>query len=539
MVKDGVLIILIIGGIIATQFMYGFLTRSFNIVDKNNVVSTMIAVLLTFLIYRTYEKKIVSILNKTFFRKHHSRRIQLANLNEDIVCELDMERLSRIVVDRMVAIFDIPYAALFVKKNNENHFTLLEQRGLDIQEEQQCVADEESIVCSLVRRRRHIFYKRSYHFLSWNEAVHVDTFFERYSAKVIFPFFHEGRLLAFLTLGYLNRSRWLNSEIGDSYYSLAKHAGQAFWNALRIDEAETHADVPAEQSVFLQQLKLEAIDKLATGVAHEIRNPLTIISLRAQRLLQKNARGTVAKEEVDKALQTIEQQISRAKSITSRLIRFAKNEEHIQPVSINPFVEELLEIISYQVSLSHINMMKFIDPVLPPVMAKTSDLRELFMNLIINAVEALGGGGGSICLYVRYNREQHAVEAHCMDNAKVTLTDEQLACLGDPFYTHKETGNPGLGLFTCKKIVSAYGGTIIFKRNKPHGLDVAVTLPCGENTDHKPYEQRPCGELLAPQGGDTERIGDQNTEDVILPLDIVRELVFEKEEVIYGTDAHS
>ena len=84
-IKDAILITLISATVIVTQVLYGFLLKSFEVTAHSNAISLLVAVLITFLVYRSYDRKVMSILNKTMFRKRHLGRINIAHLNEEII----------------------------------------------------------------------------------------------------------------------------------------------------------------------------------------------------------------------------------------------------------------------------------------------------------------------------------------------------------------------------------------------------------------------------------------------------------------------
>ncbi|MFC1809569.1 sensor histidine kinase, partial [Candidatus Omnitrophota bacterium] len=468
-IKDGVLLILVGVTIVVTQLIYDFLCASFNIVDASNVISMLVAVLITFLVYKTYDKKIVGVLNKTFFRKRHLGRIQIAQLNEEIIGMLDVNKLSSLLVERVLAIFEIEHVALFVWNDEQQQFCLGEHAGLDIPTQFHVIKPDEGIIQSLYRNRRHIFYKRSYHSLSWDEAVEVDGYFERFAAKVVIPFFHEDTLLAFLSLGEAEKIRRFQQDIGDFYYSLSKYAGKALHNALEYQKILGNMDESRDsQSALLQRLKIEAIDKLATGVAHEIRNPLTIISLKAQNLKRKNQNG-LNKEEIDNALDLFAHQIKRASEISSRLISFSQKDGNVTEVNVGRLIEEMIDVLSYQVSQKNIKVIKFIDSTMPLFKGSLSELRELFLNLMLNAIEAQSDEGGTICVYISYLRVQKKFVFHIVDDSKVARVVDETSDVLNPFYTLKDGKKPGLGLYICQQIVTKYEGTIRFNNNSPHG----------------------------------------------------------------------
>lgn len=529
-IKDSILITLVGTTVIITQVIYDFLLRSFHIADASNAISMLVAVLITFLVYRTYDNKIMSVLNKTVFRQRHLGRINIAHLNEELIGILDIKKLVSVIIERVIAIFNIERIALFVWNDEQKQFCLADQAGLNIPAQFHVIKTDEGIVQSLYRNRRHIFYKRSYHSLSWNEAVEVDGYFERFGAKVVVPFFYDDTLLAFMSLSEAEKIKRFQQDIGEFYHSLSKYAGLAFKNALEFKKMLENVDASQDsQSALLQRLKVEAIDKLATGIAHEIRNPLTIISLKAQNLKRKNENG-LTKDELDNALDIFARQIQRASEITSRMISFSQKDGNLTEVSLGRLIEEMLDVLSYQISQQNIKVLKFIDHTMPLFKGSLSEMRELFLNLVLNAVEAHGEQGGTICVYLSYLKAQKKFVLHIVDDSKASGGVDEPSDVFNPFYTLKDGKKAGLGLYVCQQIVTKYNGTIRFTANRPHGAHVCVELPFVVEG-----EKHVAGIVEGLRGA----LIKEEIENELLPFEVLKDIVFKQQEVGHGKDADS
>lgn len=525
--KDTFLFVLTIGIIATLHYVYTMLVRLFDCNPASEMVLIVCGAFIALVLYRAYEIRITGILNKTIFRARHLRRIELAHLHEQIIGELDLRALSSLMVERVSAIFDILPVALFVREEEGKHYRMIQSEGIDAPLECQVLDHDAGILHSLQRKRRHIFYKKSYHFLSWHEAVSVDNFFEQYRAKVIIPFFYDDELLAFLTLGDYTHIGRSSNDIQNFYYALSKYAGHAFKNAFMYAKCTKEAVLSYDgQGDLLQKLKSQAINSLATGIAHEIRNPLTIISLKAQTVLRKNRDGLTPDELAD-TMNVITTQIARATAITRRLINFANAGDESSPINFGALLEDMVEIISYQVSLDRIKVLKFIAHDMPLFHGIASEIREMMMNVVMNAVESVKDGG-TICLHLEYQRDPGHIVFHVVDSGTPSFDVGATSRVFDPFYTSKNGSNQGLGLYGAQKIIHKYNGSIHLKPMEPRGIDVCILLPLPE-TDA----------LQTMIHANDEYAFTEESTGNILPFDLVRDVVFNQQEVVNGKNVDS
>ncbi|MBI3082975.1 MAG: sensor histidine kinase, partial [Candidatus Omnitrophica bacterium] len=214
-----------------------------------------------------------------------------------------------------------------------------------------------------------------------------------------------------------------------------------------------------------------SLGQLASGMAHEIHNPLTIISGEAQLYLER-FKGQDPK--VDEVLRSIIEECQRAADITRRILRFAKpSPADLAPVNLKTTIEETLALGGYQVRMDRFNCTVSVPDDLPKVRGSQNQLQEVLLNLILNACQAMGENGGALTI---------SASAH---NSEVILTVKDtgpgipakaLTKVFDPFYTTKPTGT-GLGLFVSQRIIQAHGGTIQLESAEGKGTCFTIRLP--------------------------------------------------------------
>jgi signal transduction histidine kinase len=222
---------------------------------------------------------------------------------------------------------------------------------------------------------------------------------------------------------------------------------------------------------LLRVEKLAAIGELAAGVAHEINNPMAIIRGNTELLQLSVPEDAPIREEVD----TIFQQVKRVERIVSNLLKFARREQmEAGTVRLNELLHEIVGQIGHQVSLEGIELVEQYAESVAQVEGDADQLRQVFTNLVLNAVQAMPSGG---VLSVRTQPVEPAgsYEVKIADTG-VGIALENLRQVFNPFYTTKASGT-GLGLSVSYGIVREHGGRIDVESVPGGGSTFTVVLP--------------------------------------------------------------
>lgn len=229
----------------------------------------------------------------------------------------------------------------------------------------------------------------------------------------------------------------------------------------------------AQEHVYLTS-KLASIGELASGVAHEINNPLTSIVGFAQLMLMDET-----EEEKRENLQKIYEEGIRTKNIVKNLLGFARQRTGQQEiVNANALVQGVVQLFGKQPELNNIRMTVELSKELPPVYGDPGQLQQVFLNIIQNAMDAIeiSGEGDTIEITTRYT-ENHQIAVDIKDNGPGIPKAIQKKIF-NPFFTTKEVGQgTGLGLSICHKIMQAHDGAINFKSQAGKGTAFTVELP--------------------------------------------------------------
>jgi two-component system NtrC family sensor kinase len=213
------------------------------------------------------------------------------------------------------------------------------------------------------------------------------------------------------------------------------------------------------EDLMFQTEKLASLGKLAAGVAHEINNPVAIILGFAELLLERVPEGS---KEHD-ILKTIERQGLNCKKIVENLLTFARLPEKTEESSdVNQDLEKVLSVVRNTLLTQKIELSVRLDPALPRVRGDSTQLEQVFLNIINNAVAAMPKGG-QLTISSQLNPTTNMVEVICTDTG-CGIAKEHADKIFDPFFTTKRVGEgTGLGLSVSHAIVSKFGGGISFE----------------------------------------------------------------------------
>jgi two-component system NtrC family sensor kinase len=237
---------------------------------------------------------------------------------------------------------------------------------------------------------------------------------------------------------------------------------------------------------LLQSQKLAAIGELSAGIAHEINNPLAIIRQEAEwmQLLLKKLAGREINElpELEGSVRQIVQQVDRCTEITRNLLDFArKRDPVIQAVGVNRIIEDMTMLVEKEARHNNISIVRDYDQELPPIYSDAPQLRQVILNFLTNATQAIDSEG-SITIATRRNGKD-AVDLIFRDTG-CGIPEENLGKIFDPFFTTKPPGKgTGLGLSICHGIILRLGGKIAVDSQVGRGTTFTITLPLSREED--------------------------------------------------------
>lgn len=265
---------------------------------------------------------------------------------------------------------------------------------------------------------------------------------------------------------------------------------------------ERTSELREVQDKIVQSGRLAAVGELAAGVAHELNNPLGgilgYVQYDIERLRSSHGSGLPPEEtdRLDEHLTQIELQVQRCRSIVGNLLRFSRESENtFTMVDVNDTLRETFEIIEKQLAIRGIELEATLCEGLPSVLGDSQQLQQVFANIILNAKDAMLGGGR---LRVHTGTDSSSgrwVTVTFSDNGK-GIREEYLGKVFEPFFTTREVGQgTGLGLSVSYGIIKDHGGDIEVTSEVNVGSTFTIQLPVGDGARVHDAAERPAKEL--------------------------------------------
>ncbi len=319
--------------------------------------------------------------------------------------------------------------------------------------------------------------------------VETDPYFSRTyatdtGAELVVPLKREGRVIGVLNLEKPEGGRFLESEIM-AMETLAGQVASALENAYlyartrqTVQElSESIEQLKQTQMQLVQSAKLAAVGQLAAGVAHEINNPLTTISGFSELILGELPTESPLRND----LTMIRRESQRARDVVRRLLDFARQSgPHSEPADLNDVVRETVILMKNAAITKSVNVLELYAADLPWVRMDVNQIKQVVLNLLNNAVQAMPRGGTLTVATERYDLEAPGVRLRLADTG-VGIPRENLDRIFEPFFTTKPPGEgTGLGLALSYSIVSDHGGKIEVNSVVNKGTTFVVWLPIEE-----------------------------------------------------------
>jgi signal transduction histidine kinase len=229
---------------------------------------------------------------------------------------------------------------------------------------------------------------------------------------------------------------------------------------------------------MLQNEKLTSLGLLAAGVAHEVNTPLAVIS----NYIQMLGKQIPADDPKQKTIERIVKQTFRASEIVNNLLNFSRTgSAESADVDLNSVLEETLTLVQHPFKTARVNVIRNYAQRLPPVLGSTTRLQQVFLNLFLNARDAMPSGG---MLEVRTAAYNGSIEVEVTDTGS-GIPPEHLHRIFDPFFTTKSTGKgTGLGLSVSYGIIKEHAGKVDVRSTPGKGTSFRLEFPAAKKAVH-------------------------------------------------------
>jgi signal transduction histidine kinase len=435
------------------------------------------------------KNRIQDLVDLTFFRKKYDYRGTVEEVSYAMTSLLSLEK----IIDKIIEIventmFSNPVSVFIYNQDLGSYERYLKES--DVRSSPDTTLEEDNILIQQLNFHGNEIFKedliadeRYFH-----NSQKLMPEFERFNASLIIPLFFKKQLIGFIALGDKKSGLSYTSRDVNLLKLMANQSAIALENALAFKLVEDYAkrlektnkELKDTQAQLVHAEKMSAIGQLAAGVAHEIRNPLNIIE-GARYYISTYMMDKENAEVVGEYLDYIKHEIDRTNRLIDSLLKFSKAEPpYFEKVNINSVLENVVILVRKQLSDNDINLTLSLDEDLPQIMADPNQLWQVFINIILNAVQAMPKGGDfSIVTSTRWDEfasgSNHQIYIHFKDTG-VGIDKEDISKIFDPFFTKKDMGT-GLGLSIAYKIIEKHKGRIIVESEKGTGTTITIELP--------------------------------------------------------------
>ena len=435
-------------------------------------VVLFLSVIIIAILFAPAREKIQKFIDKTFYKKDYDFHQTIDSFTEKLNSFGDLDQLLKFVFHEIHSIMQVHNAALLFMHSESKRSTIVLSRGLPNSLTDIAAFDDDDIISLLGPLKDHpiswegISAKREFKQLSQSTQTNLIQL----KAILWIPLIMKDELLGVMVLG--------EKRSGDIYSAMDREwlstlAGRA---ALAIQNIRLVEGIARAKEKLFHAEKLASLGQLASGMAHEIRNPLSAIKMNLQSLSREVRATPITNRRFEIALS----EVKRLEKLVQGILTFARPTPLLlQRVDIHDVLDTTLNILEADIAKKNIKVRKKFFPEVPTIRADRDKLMQVFLNLFLNSVDVLSEGGKiELATGIVASNGNVDVKVDVSDNGP-GISEENISNIFNPFYTTRAEGT-GLGLTNALQFVEQHEGTIEVKSKKGNGTVFSVILPVKE-----------------------------------------------------------
>jgi len=441
---------------------------------KMSYLHTLIVFLLLFLAAALFSKVKPSAekaVEQILFKDRYDYRDTLGRFSKVLVSILDLQSLSKGIIDTITQTMGVEKASLFLISEEKEGYNLCESRNVSTTASTQHLSQNSPLPFYLQKVGEIIVREelaKRVHLPVINNVVNEMSLLE---AEVSIPLLWKEQLIGMINLSHKFTRDIYSREDIELLGTLANQT------AIAIENARLYEDLKRSKSYIRRADRLASLGTLTAGLAHEIRNPLVAIKTFTQLLPER----IDDQEFRDKFLQIASAEVDRISSLVTELLDFARTSDpKLEMENINIILDGMILLVSTEANKKQINVHKTYDSDLPFVQIDREQMKQVFLNILLNAIEATPEKGKITVAtrsFLKPGGEPY-VQIEFTDTG-CGIPPDQLEEIFNPFFTTKTTGS-GLGLSISNQIVQDHEGYIDVESQVGKGSSFFVNLPVNQ-----------------------------------------------------------
>lgn len=443
---------------------------------KISYLHSLIVFLLLFLaalLFGRIKPRTEKAVEQIFFKDRYDYRETLGKFSKALVSILDLQSLSKRIIETITQTMGVEKASLFLVDEEKGGYSLRESKNVSTNTSTQHLSKDDPLPIYLQKVGEIIIREelaKRVHIPMINNVVHEMSLLE---AEVSIPLTWKEQLIGMINLSHKFTKDIYSREDIELLSTLANQT------AIAIENARLYEDLKRSKSYIRRADRLASLGTLTAGLAHEIRNPLVAIKTFTHLLPER----IDDQEFRDKFLHIASGEVDRISSLITELLDFARpSDPKLEMEDINIILDGMILLVTTEMNKKQINNMKDYDPNLPFVEIDREQIKQVFLNILLNAIEATPQKG-KITVRTRSFMKpggEPYVQVEFTDTG-CGIPSDQLEEIFNPFFTTKTTGS-GLGLSISNQIVRDHRGYIDVESQSGKGSSFFINLPV--NQDH-------------------------------------------------------
>jgi signal transduction histidine kinase len=406
---------------------------------------------------------------RVLFKKRYDYRATLLRSSREMVSMVDLETVCDALVQTVVKALTVQKASLFLLDENNGWFKIKSGVGLGADLSRlPVIMRDEPLVRTLMSRSEALIKEELEMAKDSAESAQSAAKMGQLEAEITLPLKSKDRLIGTLNLGHREGREMYSQEDVEVLSTLANQA------AIAIENARLYENLKMSQSIIRRADRLSSLGMLTAGLAHEIRNPLVAIRTFTQLLPERYQDA-----EFRELFQTLAlKEVDRICGLVNDLLSFARpSAPNVSAQDVNEIVENIARILETEAKEKDVKVGIQLAAKLPKIFIDKEQIKQVCMNLILNAIQSIEGGGAvevSTHLFGR-NGSTRFVQIEVRDTG-IGIPEKDIENIFDPFFTTKKDGS-GLGLSISHQIVKEHGGYIVVESQVGRGTSFFVRLP--------------------------------------------------------------
>jgi len=414
-------------------------------------------------------------LERVLFKKRTDHRETLLRSSQEMVSVVDLQALSESLAQTVGRALAIAKVSLFLLDDQKGSFFQAACRGFENGDVRfPLLQRTDPLVQKLSTSRKAIVREELVMADGGSRESRLVDVMSELEAEISVPIISKQKLIGILNLGRKEDKEIYSTEDLELLSTLANQA------AIAIENARLYENLKQSQNTLRRADRLSSLGLLTAGLAHEIRNPLVAIRTFTQLLPERYDDAEFREGFQGLALK----EVDRICGLINDLLSFARpSRPNVAEEDMNDVVDGIARILETEAKEKGVQIARDFGADLPKIWIDREQLKQVFMNLILNAIQAMRDGG-SILISTRLNSYNETGQSNRFVQVEIRDTgmgipEENLEHIFDPFFTSKDEGS-GLGLSISHQIVQEHGGYVIVQSKVGEGTSFFINLPAGK-----------------------------------------------------------